>query len=230
MNGRFDEDFKNQTFDIYFKLGDALRRAGWRQDFSAETKKRWPEYSVLYKRFGVVNVECRLDTTLWMHLLTLAVPMPKGVPLDVFDEAIRKTTTQFSDFRTMTVNDIEREAKLLVEQRKSVAPPRKSFDATHLSFYDDDKGEYVTGDEALDAWKREAERNIRDMFSSERETWEPTRYYVGNLFDNYGHAPKWPMTREQGARIVRQILERLAKEGFIEKSSGGTEIEWKKNA
>lgn len=214
-----------KTYDIYFKFTDALRASGWKKDFSEKTRKSFPDHDVFTKRFSIYNITAYVSTSFYSCSFWLRCSMPRGVDFSRWEEFSKRLTKTWDDFRTVTMKDVEEAAKKLASEAKAIAPPRKRLDTSKMSVYDRSKGEYIEGDAALEIWKSRAEEIIKDIFER-HDTLFSTEFVVNNMFNNYFHEPEYPMTRDQGARLVRRLLEKLAKQKVIDKCEGGYTIEW----
>jgi hypothetical protein len=152
---------------------------------------------------------------------------------ETFDQYLKEGFSRL-DYQTSSLADIERATVEVAAKYKEFAGPRKKKDPEEFEW----RGK--TGPEAVKSWQEKIEsviidilgvtKTVFDYSGKPREThpaWD-TESIVSNLLDNYSLEPSGMMlkNRRDVSRVIRAILERMAKQKKIRKETGGSKIEW----
>jgi len=216
-----------------------LRRQGWQEPSDKTRKKVRKDKNILAKRIQGVWVwimDSRWDLK---RMLLVSSRTPKGISAlddEKWKEYREATQREIRDVTKVTVTDIERLAGEVAVAVKSFTPKRKR------TTYEDFEWGNQEGPEAYKAWlirvkeilvaelKSSAEyhkRQVERGYSLSSQGSTSTSSLSQNVLNNYGMMPAWGMSRKEAQLKIRAILEKLAKEGKVEKITGyGRELYW----
>jgi len=211
----------------------ALEKAGWKRKKERRRSREEPGSARhLIKRIGGVWVEIPIFSGHGSDLLFIGAGLPKGLPFEQWDAFHKDTTIEFR-YRGKFIGDIEKAAQQVAAKVKQWKPKRAQIDPEKVSWHY--RGQVHSGKAAVERWKTEAERIIMDDIlrpgSAKRDLYgrfkpESTQSVVNNILYNYGLEDLFGVGRKQMAKMIRVILDRLAKQGKIEKYTGGRSPEW----
>lgn len=226
------------THAEYTKLEESLKKAGWRQDWKPPKRVRVPSknyYSYFTKKFSTFRAYVQLGSEgFFIFDAYLVIPGVKKAPEG--DRPGRLTLTE-DHHHVPTVAEIEEEAKRLIAYHLSHTKKQDRISEIDWTWVDDGSYREVTGKTAFDLWKKKVESVLREWMRIEKNhgpRWLLTDRIVDLLLEEGGYnLLEYPITREMGSKVIRKILEKLAKEGVVEKTGGprsgtkGGQYEWR---
>lgn len=210
------------------KLQESLRKAGWRQDWKPPELVRGPSkfstYSYFTKKFSTIKAYVRFESSSFFYDADLRIPALRSTPEYPMLPFLQLTP----DDHVPTVAEIEEEAKTRIAHHLSHRKKRDRISEISTWVDDDDDFKKVTGKAAFDLWKKKVEGVLREAVETRKSysygynsPWFTTESMADDLFAEGGYnLLEYPITREMGSKAVRQILEKLAKEGVIDKAGG----------
>jgi len=215
--------------DRYLSYGGPGQREGWRH-------KGKDKYSgdVYTKRFGALWFEINVDTSGYSHSFVVKPSVMPKAPVDMLKQreeydawrkdAWDKLYTRL-DAKGLTMAKIEEKIAELTQVYKSLSAPRRKVDTSNWEYERDPNHEAdewsrqrVKGPEAVAHWKKEVERILQDEIDGAGKhghDWD-TAGLVGNVINNYSRELVGP-SRDYQSRMIRALLEAMAKAGKIDK-------------
>jgi hypothetical protein len=220
-------------------LKGALKAAGWRLKKEKKRDREGPGGAEhMIKRFGGIWVSIPFFTGHYGSDRIFISPsgLPRGLPYEQWKDFHADTRIEFK-FRGKYIEDIEKAAQQVAAKVKKWKPKRAKLDQDRVRWYY--KGQVHTGKAALDRWKTECERIIMDdilrpgsgpgrqaAILGRRNPCSTTQSIVNNILHNYGLIDIEGVNRKRMSTMIRTILNRLAKQGKIDRTTGGRHPEW----
>ena len=220
-----------EPFDIRNYMGGPGPKEGWKP---AGKEHGFFDY---VKRFGGIWYKLMVPesyTSQQVYLVPSKYPMggehgTPGVPSYEDKEAWKAfyaTISAKMDIKGLTVAAIENKIEELVTAYKETVGRRKR-DTSRWGYRSRETGERYTGDEALRQWRKEVETRLQeeiDALGKQGTAWT-TEVHVSNLLENYSYDLEGA-SRAEISRMVRAILETMAKQGKIEKDLNDRLPKW----
>lgn len=206
--------------DLWRYMFDHASQAGWKKGKALLGSTNYQAY---IKRFGGFWIQLEWSESVWSQDAWLfPTTKPKSVAWDKWMELSKEYRVILS-IKGLSLAEIDRHALELAKRLKELAGPRQKRDTSTFRYKD------LTGDEALKAWKAKAESVLQEIIDGGAPHGQDytTASLAGNLIDNYGvELEGMGVRRETMGRLVRAILEAMAKRGKIEKDTNFREPRW----
>ncbi len=223
-----DEPFKT-LFDLERFFWDN-RSHGWKKEKAQSGQESH------IKRFNGIWYRLSWDTSVWASQAYLyPTTTLKISPTDEAWKAARDKVSEHFPIKGLTIADIERKAMGLAKAYKELAGPRQKRDTSGIEYRsrhildDENLPLLLTGDEALKAWRGDVEESLQGVIDEGAPHGQDysTADLVDNLLNNYGLTLRGGrVTRRDEGRLIRAILESMAKRKKIEKDTNAREPRW----
>ena len=210
-----------RPFTMSLDLEHYLEKNGWRK----KKDKIWGPRFV--KRYGSIWVAISTENSLYSDSITIQpVSVPRGISHGEDWKAFYEATRVHLDIKGKYGKDLDAAIQQVADKIKSLKPARRKKDLSGIEW----RG--TEGKAALDAWKQAVVKLITDDILEPltggyrpRNISMTTQSIVGNILNNYNY-DDINISRKYSARLIRAILDKLAKQGRIQKWTGGRSPEW----
>lgn len=210
-----------ERFESVFQLRRYLRdneHLGWKK-----AKKQRSGMETWLKRVGGIWWELSwFDFGAWDVYLS-PTTLPKSISITDFEayQAAHDKLRADLPVKGLTMSAIDRKLAELVKLYREMSGPRKKQDLDNVIYLS--RG--LKGEEGLKAWKQDVERYLVKVLEEQGEAGRSvnTRWLMSNIrteFELYTRDSSYP------SRAVRAMLDRLLREGKINRDPEGNWTKW----